>query len=250
MLNLILLGPPGSGKGTQAERISSAYNLPHISTGNIFREAYERKTELGIRAKEEYWGEGFLVPDDITNQLAFERLQQEDCAKGFILDGYPRTIPQAEALERFLAGQFSGRQPPELSGKRLQEQPSDGGWEAAGKGKQEIRGQGIDLALYFSCREETLVSRAAARRMCRGCKAIYGLARMPAQPGRCEDCHGELYRRDDDSPAVVRERLGEYQRKTAPLLEFYRLRGLVKEVDAERSADDVFREVLEKLSKG
>ncbi len=206
-MNLILLGPPGVGKGTQAAMLSKEYSIPHISTGNIFREAYAAGSELGVMAYEKYWREGHLVPDELTNRLAFERLRQDDCRKGFILDGYPRTLGQAGALEQFLRGE----------------------------------GKCLDAIIYFSADEKTLIARAAARRICRKCQAVYGLAK-PSLSGACV-CGGELYRRDDDSPEIVRDRLQEYTNKTAPLLEFYE-GGLREITTGEKGAEEVFREVL------
>ncbi len=209
-MNLILLGPPGAGKGTQAAMLRKEYGIPHISTGNMFREAYAAGSELGVTAYEQYWKDGHLVPDELTNELAFERLRRDDSRNGFILDGYPRTLGQAGALEQFLRAE----------GKRL------------------------DAVIYFSADEKALVARAAARRICRKCQAVYGLAK-PSLSGACV-CGGELYLRDDDKPEVVRDRLQEYTDKTAPLLEFYE--GKLREITTgEKGAEEVFREVLDSL---
>ena len=152
---------------------------------------------------------GLLVPDEITNLLAFNRLQQDDCNRGFILDGYPRTIGQAQALEGFLSQ----------------------------------KNKSVDAVLYLHCDDSLLIARAAARKTCRGCQEVYGLGKNPQRENQCDACLGELYQRDDDKPEIVRERLQEYQQKTAPLLEFYQQKGLIKRINAEKSVEDVFEEI-------
>ncbi len=207
MSNLLFLGPPASGKGTQAKKVSSQYGWPHISTGDMFRAAYAQRTALGKEAHDTYWRKGLLVPDEITNTLAFERLKQDDCKEGYILDGYPRTLGQATALNHFFL-----------------------------QGKKEGR-QGLDAVIFFDCSEEVLIERAASRRVCRACGAIYKSGTAVCQ------CLGELYQRPDDYPKIVRERLGEYILKTSCLLEFYRKFGLLREIDATQSEPDVLRDI-------
>ena len=203
MSNLLFLGPPASGKGTQAKKVASQYGWPHISTGDMFRAASAQGTALGKEAHDLYWGKGHLVPDEITNTLAFERLEQDDCKKGYILDGYPRTLGQATALDHFF-----------LQGRK-----------------------GLDAVIFFDCSEDVLIKRADSRRVCRSCGAIYGAGTTVCQ------CRGELYQRPDDYPKIVRERLGEYLLKTSCLLEFYRKLGLLREIDASKSEHDVFGDI-------
>ncbi len=210
MTHLIFLGPPGAGKGTQAKKLAQQYGWTHISTGDLFRSAYAQRTPLGIKAHDEYWGKGNLVPDEVTNELAFERLQKPDCAAGFILDGYPRTVGQAEALQGFLASEKKS----------------------------------IDLVIQLACDENALVERIASRLTCRGCNAMYGKEAPPKTAGQCDGCAGELYQRSDDNEIVVRARFKEYALKTAPLVDFYKkTEGLVVDVDGLRSVEEVFEEI-------
>ncbi len=215
MLHLLLFGPPGAGKGTQAAKISAQYRIPHISTGNIFREAYAQRTELGIDAHDRYWGKGLLVPDDVTNRLAFARLQQDDCSKGFILDGYPRTQGQAEELHKFLSE----------------------------------KGKSIDHVLYLQCAEEMLVGRIATRFVCQDCNATYGMEVLPKEKGKCDICPGELYHRLDDSADKIGTRIQEYVTKTAPLLEFYQQQGVLREIDGAQHTEEVFEEIKKIIDK-
>ena len=215
MSNILLLGPPAAGKGTQAKKLSSWYHWPHISTVDIFRQAYQQQTALGVEAHDTYWGKGLLVPDEVTNKLAFERLNQDDCLQGFILDGYPRTIGQGLALEQYL----------------------------------DASQRALDRVLYFFCPDEILMTRATSRRTCQSCGEIYGGDSVPQQPGVCH-CSSQLYQRADDREEVVRERLLEYQRKTAPLLNFYQTKGIVSPIDASSSIELVFtaaKGIVEKL---
>ena len=199
MANLLFLGPPLAGKGTQAKRLSERYGWPQISTGDLFRQAYARKTLLGIQANTLYWGKGNLVPDNLTNQIAFERLTQEDCKKGYILDGYPRTVGQATALESFHSQQ----------------------------------GGGLDAVIYFNCPERMLVERASSRLVCPGCGMIYGKGSLFPSGGVCGRCQGQIAPRSDDREEIIGERLREYQQKTAPLLPFYQhYHQLVHEINA------------------
>lgn len=213
-MRLLLLGPPASGKGTQAKKLLQHYGWPQISTGDIFRHAYQQKSELGIQAHDNYWGKGLLVPDEITNTLAFQRLQKNDGQNGYILDGYPRTIGQAQALETF-----------------FQEQQELKGLKAVRK---------LDRAIYFACSEEVLVGRATSRLICKDCGTIYGQEILPQQEGHCDRCPGMVYRRADDQEEVVRERLREYQRQTAPLIGFYQHKGLLTEINAGLNVEQVF----------
>ncbi len=212
---LLIFGPPGAGKGTQAAKISAHYAIPHISTGNIFREAYAQKTDLGREAHDMYWGKGILVPDEITNRLAFARLQQDDCQKGFILDGYPRTLGQAGALQEFL---------------HEEKKP-------------------LEHVLYLRCEEEVLLGRLATRIVCRDCSSTYGLEVPPKEPGKCDLCPGELYQRLDDGADKIGTRIQEYVTKTAPLLEFYQQQGLLREIDGAQNMGEVWAEIEKILKK-
>jgi adenylate kinase len=190
-MRLVLFGPPGAGKGTYGKRLSERYGVPHIATGDLIREEIKKGTPLGRRLGE-YVGKGLLGPEEEVIGLMRERLSQPDCAKGFILDGFPRTILQAETLEKL--------SPPEL-------------------------------VLNLDVAEEVIVRRLSTRRICRKCGAIYNLVSMPPKkPGVCDRCGGELYQREDDRPEVIRRRLEEYARQTKPLLEFYARRGILRTV--------------------
>lgn len=206
---VILLGPPGAGKGTQAARLSGRLGLPHVSTGDLFRENLSRSTPLGLRAKG-FMNEGKLVPDEVVLEMLFDRVSRPDCAEGYLLDGFPRTLGQAEALERRL-----GR------GARV-------------------------LVLDLDVADEALVDRLTGRRTCRGCGRIYHLRHAaPKSAGRCDACGGELYQRDDDRGEVVAKRLAVYRQETQPLEGYYRSRGLLVEVDGGRAPEDVFRSLEE-----
>lgn len=209
MANLIFLGSPGAGKGTQAKKYASFYECPHISTGDIFRSALQNKTILGIEAYEKYWGKGQLVPDEVTNPLAFERLQQSDCLTGFILDGYPRTLPQAKALNDFLKDKKSS----------------------------------LDAVINFQCPESLLIDRILSRETCKDCGAIYGLENKPTNVGQCDTCPGKLYHRSDDNAETLKKRLVEYDFKTKPLIDFYQKTGLLTTIDASLDGQKVFSEI-------
>jgi adenylate kinase len=199
-MRIILMGPPGAGKGTQAVLLAEQESIPHISTGDIFRANMSQGTPLGKLAKE-YVDAGKYVPDDVTNAMVKDRLAQDDCKKGFILDGYPRTADQAAALETMLA---------ELD-------------------------MGLDGVVYISVPDELLVERAVGRRVCKSCGATYHVKyNPPAKEGVCDKCGGELYQRSDDTAEKVTVRLEEYHTKTAPVLEYYHAKGLVKEVDGNQ----------------
>ncbi len=209
-MRILLMGPPGAGKGTQAERIAGRWKMPHIATGDIFREAIKAGTDLGREVKS-YLDAGELVPDAVTIGIVRERLQEPDCTPGFLLDGFPRTIPQAEALERLLD---------DLS-------------------------MNLDLVLNIKIAPAVLVERLTGRRICRQCGTSYHLVfNPPKQDGICDRCGGELYQRSDDTLETVGDRMRVYTNKTAPLLEFYRQRGLLREVDGEPGIDAVSDAIL------
>jgi adenylate kinase len=206
---LILLGAPGVGKGTQAEHLEAALGIPHISTGDILREAVRQETELGRKAKQ-YMDAGQLVPDDLIIDMVRERLGQPDVKQGFLLDGFPRTVPQAEAFEA--VAESLGVRP---------------------------------VVLAMEADEETLVARLSGRRICEGCEAIYHVSRMAdPQATECERCGGRLIQRPDDQPGPIRERLRVYRQQTEPLMEFYRARGLLHCVDASGAADQVAKRTM------
>lgn len=202
---IILLGPPASGKGTQAARLREALDLPHVASGDLFRENLKNETELGLKAKA-YMDRGELVPDDITIGMVMERLSRPDCAGGALLDGFPRTIAQAEALDRELATQ----------GHKISQVPN------------------------VVVPDDVLVERVSGRRLCRQCGESYHVHFNPAkQPGVCDACGGELYQRDDDNPETVRNRLKVYWDQTSPLIDYYRQQGVLVEVDGDQSIDAV-----------
>lgn len=208
---LIMLGPPGAGKGTQAERLQKQLGLPHVASGDLFRENLRNETELGLLAKG-YMDRGELVPDDVTIAMVRDRLERADCADGAILDGFPRTTAQAEALSRMLTDM----------GRRL------------------------DGVIYFDVEEEELVRRLSGRRICRDCQAPYHVHfDPPSREGVCDRCGGELYQRDDDKPETVRNRLRVYFEQTAPLVEFYKGAQLLRTVDAAGDIETVTRRLKE-----
>jgi len=207
-MNLIFFGPPNAGKGTYAASITRKYRIPHISTGDLFREQIKAGTELGKLA-DSYIIKGKLVPDEVTIKMLKERISRPDCRKGFILDGFPRTIPQGEALES--------------SGIR------------------------IDKVLNFVVSYSKIMERVAGRRTCRKCGAIYHIKNIPPKvPGICDRCGGELYTRDDQRPEIIKERLRVYKEQTEPLVDFYKKRKLVVDIDANPEAD-VIVPVIEKV---
>ena len=208
-MNVILLGAPGAGKGTQAAKMVQTFGLPHISTGDIFRKAVADGTPLGLEAKR-YMDAGDLVPDEVTIGIVKERLAQPDCAEGFILDGFPRTVPQADALNAALTSM----------------------------------GTALDAVILVDVPREALVERLTARRQCRACGKIYNvMGDMPADAAVCDACGGEVYQRADDTVETVTNRLDVYDRNTMPLVEYYRDRGLLKAVDGARDVDAVFEDV-------
>lgn len=204
-MNILFMGPPGAGKGTQAEAIVNTFGTPHISTGDAFRAAMKQGTPLGVKAKE-YVDQGLLVPDDVTIGIVKERLQEEDCQNGFLLDGFPRTISQADALDGILISM----------GKRL----------------EHVINLEVDRSL--------LLARLTGRRICKSCGSTYHLIfNPPNRENVCDRCSGELYQRSDDTEEKVGTRLDEYTNKTAPLLEYYRSKGLLRQVDGEQEIDQV-----------
>lgn len=209
---IVLLGPPGAGKGTQAQRIAAATGLLHISTGDMFRENVKGESELGQLAKT-FMDKGDLVPDEVTIKMLLERISREDASAGAMFDGFPRNVVQAAALDLALAG----------------------------------RGARIDHALLISVRDEELVSRLGGRWICRNCGKLYHERNDPPKvAGLCDACGGELYQRDDDRPEVVRNRL-EKQKPPADLIAHYRAAGVLKEIDGERGLDDVTAALLKAI---
>ncbi|KKM12652.1 adenylate kinase [Clostridiales bacterium PH28_bin88] len=208
-MRLLLMGPPGAGKGTQAEVLTSKLEVPHISTGDMFRKAIKEGTELGRKAKE-YMDAGQLVPDEVTIGIVRERLNEPDCAKGFLLDGFPRTVPQAEALDRILAS----------------------------------TGRGLDAVLNIEVPREKLVDRLTGRRVCRACGATYHvLFNPPKAGGVCDHCGGELYQRSDDTVETVENRLDVYERQTAPLIAYYRDKGLLQSINGDQPIGQVLVDI-------
>lgn len=213
-MNLALLGPPGAGKGTQAEAICDKFGIPHVSTGDILRAAVKDATPTGLQAKR-YMDAGELVPDEVVVAIVAERLAQPDCTKGFLLDGFPRTVAQAEALDGIL-GQT---------------------------------GKSIHRVVYFDVSEAAVVERLSGRRMCRGCNANYHVKYIPPKaPGVCDKCGGELYQRDDDQEQTIRERLRVYQASTAPLIEYYQSKGALARIPSDRSVEDIRDAVMQALT--
>jgi adenylate kinase len=214
-MKLVLLGPPGAGKGTQAERIRDRYRIAHLSTGDMLREAVAAGTEVGRRAKT-IMDAGQLVPDDVINRLVAERIAQPDCARGFVLDGFPRTLAQAEALDALL----------------------------------DERGDRLDRVLELAVDDEALVARISGRFACAACGAGYhDRFKQPKVAGVCDVCGSrEFVRREDDNPATVRARLEAYHAQTAPLLPYYRAKGLLTAVDGMAGIDEVTAEIFEKLA--
>jgi len=209
-LYVILFGAPGVGKGTQAAILAEKTGLVHITTGELFREAIRQETELGKQAKV-YYDRGQLVPDHLTIAMLLERLSQGDCAGGCILDGFPRTLEQAAALDEALA----------------------------------LEGRVIDKVVYIQAPEDELLSRLSGRWSCRQCGSVYHERFQPSrQVGRCDQCGGELYQREDDKPETARRRLEVYAQQTAPLIDYYRERGKLSEIDGNKSVEEVAENLL------
>ena len=208
-MKIIMLGAPGAGKGTQAKKIAAKYDIPHISTGDIFRANIKNGTELGNKAKT-YMDQGLLVPDELVVDL----VQQDDCKIGYVLDGFPRTIPQAEALDKALAA----------------------------------LGDKVDYAIDVNVPDENIVNRMAGRRACVGCGATYHLVYAPTKTeGICDVCGKELILRDDDKPETVQKRLNVYHEQTQPLIDYYTKAGILKTVDGTVDINDVFAAIVEIL---
>lgn len=212
-MKIVMLGAPGAGKGTQAKMIAAKYQIPHVSTGDIFRANIKNGTELGKKAKE-YMDQGLLVPDELTVDLVIDRLSQEDCQRGYILDGFPRTIPQAEALDAALAK----------------------------------RGEKMDFAVDVDVPDENIVSRMSGRRACVGCGATYHIVHNPSKKGdNCEVCGEALILRDDDKPETVQKRLTVYHDQTQPLIDYYTGQNILKTVDGTQDMNVVFETIVKIL---
>lgn len=208
-MKIIMLGAPGAGKGTQAKQIAAKYSIPHISTGDIFRANIKNGTELGKKAKE-YMDQGLLVPDELTCDLVMDRIAKDDAKNGFVLDGFPRTIPQAEALDAALT---------------------------------KI-GQSMDYAIDVDVPDENIIGRMSGRRACLGCGATYHIVSIPPKKeGICDSCGKELVLRDDDKPETVKKRLDVYHEQTQPLIDYYSKQGILKSVDGTQPMEKVFEDI-------
>ncbi|MGE5558892.1 MAG: adenylate kinase [Bacillota bacterium] len=215
MINLILLGPPGVGKGTQAGLIRDYFKIPHISTGDMLRQAIQEGTSLGKKAQG-YMNQGKLVPDETVIGIIGGRLAKPDCAGGFLLDGFPRTIPQAEALEAILI-----------------------------EARRNIR-----KVINLKADDMVVTGRITGRRICKSCQAVYHIANKPSrEPGICDLCRGETYQRDDDQEATVLKRLAVYREQTEPLIQYYRKKGLLLNIDGTGEIRAVFQEIIKGLSE-
>ncbi len=212
-MRLILLGPPGAGKGTQATSIATEFNIPHISTGDIFRYNIKEGTELGKKAKS-FMDQGLLVPDEVVVEIVEDRIKQEDCEKGFLLDGFPRTVPQAVALDEVM----------------------------------NKMGVSLDKVINIQVDKNILVERAVGRRICKGCSATYHIQFNPsATEGICDKCGGNLYQRDDDNEATVTTRIDVYLNETLPLIEYYENKDKLTVIDGQQHIDKVFEDIVNVL---
>ena len=212
-MKIIMLGAPGAGKGTQAKKIAAKYEIPHISTGDIFRANIKNGTELGKKAKT-YMDQGLLVPDELVVDLVVDRVNQDDCTKGYVLDGFPRTIPQAEALDAAL----------------------------------EKMGQKIDYAIDVDVPDENIINRMSGRRACVDCGATYHIVYAPTKKENiCDNCGGGLILRDDDKPETVKKRLDVYHEQTLPLIDYYTKAGALRTVDGTIDIDEVFAAIVKIL---
>ena len=212
-MNIVLLGSPGVGKGTYAKRISKIYSIPQISTGDMFREATKNKTKIGLKAKG-YMEKGELVPDDVTIGIVEERLKQEDCKNGFMLDGFPRTIAQADALSNIID---------------------------------------IDKVLNFTASDEVIIDRLSGRRVCSECGTIFHVKNIPPKiEGVCDACGGKLIQRDDDKPDSIKKRLDVYKKQTEPLIDYYKEKELLADIDADKpieQLDEIIADVRKALEE-
>lgn len=214
-MKIIMLGAPGAGKGTQAKKIAEKYSIPHISTGDIFRANIKNNTELGQKAKT-YMDKGELVPDELVVDLIMDRFKEADCANGYVLDGFPRTIPQAETLDKALAA----------------------------------NNEAVDFAINVEVPDENIINRMSGRRACVGCGATYHIQyNAPKVEGVCDTCGEKLILRDDDKPETVKNRLSVYHEQTQPLIDYYSKKGVLAEVDGTQAMDDVFNAIVNVLGK-
>ena len=214
-MKIIMLGAPGAGKGTQAKKIAAKYGIPHISTGDIFRANIKGGTELGMKAKS-YMDQGQLVPDEITIGMLMDRIKEDDCQKGYVLDGFPRTIPQAESLTKALADM----------------------------------GDKIDYAVNVDVPDQVIVTRMSGRRACLSCGATYHIVYNPTkQESVCDTCGSQLVLRDDDKPETVLNRLTVYHDQTQPLIDYYKKAGVLAEVDGTQNLDKVFQDIVSILGE-
>lgn len=209
-MKIIMLGAPGAGKGTQAKMIAGKYGIPHISTGDIFRANIKDQTELGMEAKK-YMDQGLLVPDELTVKILLDRVAKDDCRNGYVLDGFPRTIPQAQVLD---------------------------------KAVEELN-ESIDFAVNVDVKDENIIKRMSGRRACLKCGATYHIEHIPPkQEGICDSCGSELVLRDDDKPETVKKRLSVYHEQTQPLIDYYNKKGILREVDGSQDMNDVFNAIV------
>ena len=212
-MKIVMLGAPGAGKGTQAKKIAGKYGIPHVSTGDIFRANIKNGTKVGMQAKA-YMDAGNLVPDEITIGMLLDRIHQEDCEKGYVLDGFPRTIPQAESLTAAL----------------------------------KERGESIDYAIDVDVPDENIIRRMSGRRACLSCGATYHIVyNAPKKEGVCDQCGEPLVLRDDDKPETVQNRLNVYHRQTQPLIDYYKKEGVLAQVDGTQDMEQVFQDIVKIL---
>lgn len=212
-MKIIMLGAPGAGKGTQAKKIAAKYGIPHVSTGDIFRSNIKEGTELGMKAKS-YMDAGNLVPDEITIGMLLERIHEKDCENGYVLDGFPRTIPQAQSLTEAL----------------------------------KERGESIDFAVNVDVPDEDIVRRMSGRRACLSCGATYHIVyNAPKEEGVCDQCGEKLVLRDDDRPETVQNRLNVYHKQTQPLIDYYKAQGVLTQVDGTQDMEAVFQDIVKVL---
>jgi len=214
-MRLVLLGPPGAGKGTQASRLSDNFNMIHVSTGDMLRGALKNQTEAGLSAKA-YMDKGELVPDEIVTAIVAERIAKDDASQGFMLDGFPRNTQQASELDKQMKG----------------------------------LGLALDLVLYFNTAEQTVITRLTGRRVCVDCGKIFHVKNMPPKvEGICDACGGKLIQRNDDKEETIKNRLQVYEQQTAPLLSYYKDQGLLREVRGDLNVDDLFDDIKELFGK-